>query len=79
MCGSCSGGVRVRGSCCVGDLPCEGFTECVCYSVWRLLCIGIVVCGSCDVWRMQCERVVACGSCIVVESVCVGVMEVAKA
>ena len=55
MCGSCSGGVRVQGSCCVGDLRCEGFTEYACYSV--LLCIGIVVCGSCGVWELQCGRV----------------------
>ena len=28
LCGCCSGGVTVRGSCCVRDLRCEGVAKC---------------------------------------------------
>ena len=56
---------------------CEGVTVCVLQCV--AVVVYIVVCGSYGIWELWCGRVVVCASCIVVESVCVGVMVVAKA
>ena len=68
MCGSCSGGVRVRGSCCVGDLRCEGLTECVCFTVCGGCCVY-----NCGLWELQCMEVAVWESCGVLELHCGGV------